>query len=70
MKDPNLKYAITASSLLGPNCWRVIRFTGGECKRLKTCSFPEKKTCEAHCKSVKVVKIPVTTYAKEDNPAL
>jgi hypothetical protein len=64
-KKEELKYAIMASSLLGSNCWRAIRITGGECKRLKTCTFPEKKTCEAHYKSVKVIKISTKIYARE-----
>jgi hypothetical protein len=29
------------------NCWAPGRFTGGECKRVEECKYPEKKTCKA-----------------------
>lgn len=43
-----VKYAIVTSIRLGTNCWLPVRFCeGGECQRVHTCKYPEKKTCEA-----------------------
>lgn len=53
------------ASQLGSNCWKAARFSGGECKKVKICAYPEKKTCEAHYNAVKVIKIPQKIYAKE-----
>jgi len=41
--------AIVKSSELGTNCWHPCRFIqdDGRCCRIWTCSYPERKTCQA-----------------------
>jgi len=45
-----MKTAVVKASQLGSNCWSSHRFTGGECKRLEECKYPEKQTCRAYIK--------------------
>ena len=44
-----VKTAIVKFSELGMNCWLPKRFIegGGRCDRIFTCSYPEKKKCQA-----------------------
>jgi len=41
--------AEVSSKELGTNCWLPCRFVkeDGRCDRIHTCSYPEKKRCEA-----------------------
>jgi len=41
--------AVVEASELGTNCWHPCRFIqeDGRCCRIWTCSYPEKKTCQA-----------------------
>lgn len=41
--------AVVSSKELGTNCWLPCRFVkdDGRCNRIFTCSYPEKKRCEA-----------------------
>jgi len=32
---------------LGTNCWAPARFGKGRCNKVKSCNYPEKKTCMA-----------------------
>jgi hypothetical protein len=43
-----MKHKVIKSSELGTNCWRAVRFTGGECQRVESCQYPEKATCLAY----------------------
>lgn len=61
MKKP----VIASSSTLGTNCWKAERFCGGECPKVVSCFYPEKKTCNAHINKVKVIRVPYTILAKE-----
>lgn len=64
------KHSIVKNSFLGINCWKPVRFCGGECKKTETCTYPEKKTCKAHINKVKIIRIPYRAYAdgtKEKN---
>lgn len=58
-----MKHTIIKSSILGTNCWKPVRFCGGECKKTETCKFPEKNTCKAYINKVKVIHIPYIVYA-------
>lgn len=62
-----MKSAIIKSSVLGTNCWMPKRFCGGECKKVETCTYPEKKTCKAYVNKVKVIRIPYKVYAKDNH---
>lgn len=42
-----MKAKFVSSQVMGTNCWLAIRFSGGECKRMDSCKYPEKKTCKA-----------------------
>ena len=44
-----MKTATVSSRELGTNCWHPCRFIkdNGRCDRVWTCSYPEKKTCQA-----------------------
>jgi len=59
------KVAVVSSSTVGMNCWEAARFTGGECQRIDTCKYPEKKTCKAYSDRVRIVRIPYRVHAKE-----
>lgn len=41
--------AVVTTSELGTNCWHPCRFIqdDGRCPRVWTCSYPEKKSCQA-----------------------
>lgn len=41
--------AVVTASELGTSCWQPCRFIqkDGRCPRVWTCSYPEKKTCQA-----------------------
>lgn len=61
------KVAVVSSSEVGTNCWKAVRFTGGECKMINTCKYPEKKTCKAYSDRVKIIRIriPYRVNARE-----
>jgi hypothetical protein len=43
-----MKTMSVKASELGTNCWLAVRFSGGECKTVERCKYPEKKTCKAY----------------------
>jgi len=48
VKQLGPRTAVVSSKELGTNCWLPKRFILGErCDRIWTCSYPEKKTCQA-----------------------
>ena len=49
VKQLGPKTAIVSLKELGTNCWRACRFIkeDGRCHMVFTCSYPEKKTCQA-----------------------
>ncbi|MCK5235887.1 MAG: hypothetical protein KAR06_02785 [Deltaproteobacteria bacterium] len=48
MKKIGKNTATVSSKELGTNCWATCRFIPGKrCLRVLTCTYPEKKTCEA-----------------------
>jgi hypothetical protein len=59
------KTTTARASQLGSNCWKPVRFCGGECKKTKVCPYPEKKTCEAHYNAVEIIRIHKKILAKE-----
>jgi len=63
MKNPRV--SVASSSMVGTNCWKAARFTGGECPRINTCKYPEKKTCKAYIDRVKIIRIPYRVHARE-----
>jgi hypothetical protein len=59
------KISVVSSSEVGTNCGAAERFTGGECQRIDTCKYPEKKTCKAYSDRVKIIRIPYRVHARE-----
>ena len=51
--------AIVTISELGTNCWHPCRFIqeDGRCSRVWTCSYPEKKTCQAVHAEIAQIKV-------------
>lgn len=58
-----MKHQIVKASELGTNCWRAVRFTGGECSRVLTCDYPEKEKCHAYQEVRKRVTIKTKVHA-------
>lgn len=48
MEGKTPKHAVVSSKELGAKCWDPARFVEGtRCRRVMSCTYPEKKTCKA-----------------------
>lgn len=59
MKEP----VIVSSSEVMAGCWATVRFNGGICPRLESCSYPEKKTCKAHTLKTHTIRLTYKLFA-------
>jgi len=51
--------AVVTSAELGTNCWHPCQFIqdDGRCPRVWTCSYPEKKACQAIHAEITQIKV-------------
>jgi len=60
-----MKTAIIKSSELGTNCWLPVRFCGGRCQHVMTCTYPEKKICKAVQTEIAHLKSEMVAHQQE-----